>query len=106
MINNVWEDWDDVFLITFNEKLGEVTINFQYKDILRGIFYTQDENGNLTGFNTAYFEVTGIINETQFDSILLNGIAPELTQKVCENSGEISKTMISVHFLITLSNSF
>lgn len=62
---------------TLKEKPGEVTINFQYKDILRGIFYTQDEDGKQTGFKTAYFEVTGIIDETQFDCIPLNGIAPE-----------------------------
>jgi len=77
VIDDAWEDGDGIFLITLKEKPGEVTINFQYKDILRGIFYTQDEDGNPTGFKTAYFEVTGIIDETQFDCIPLNGIAPE-----------------------------
>lgn len=77
VIDDAWEDGDGIFLITLKEKPGEVTINFQYKDILRGIFYTQDEYGKPTGFKTAYFEVTGIIDETQFDCIPLNGIAPE-----------------------------
>lgn len=77
VIDDVLDDDDGVFLITLKEKPGEVTINFQYKDILRGIFYTQDENGKPTGFKTAYFEVTGIIDDIHFDCISLNGILPE-----------------------------
>lgn len=77
VIDDVLDDDDGVFLITLKEKPGEVTINFQYKDILRGIFYTQDENGKPTGFKTAYFEVTGIIDDIHFDCISLNGVLPE-----------------------------
>lgn len=77
VIDEVLDDDDGVFLITLKEKPGEVTINFQYKDILRGIFYTQDENGKPTGFKTAYFEVTGIIDDIHFDCISLNGVLPE-----------------------------
>lgn len=77
VIDNVLDDDDGIFLITLKEKPGEVTINFQYKDILRGIFYTQDENGKPTGFKTAYFEVTGIIDDVHFDCISLNGVLPE-----------------------------
>ena len=77
VIDDVLDDDDGIFLITLKEKPGEVTINFQYKDILRGIFYTQDENGKPTGFKTAYFEVTGIIDDVHFDCISLNGVLPE-----------------------------
>lgn len=77
VIDDVLDDDDGIFLITLKEKPGEVTINFQYKDILRGIFYTQDENGKPTGFKTAYFEVTGIIDDIHFDCISLNGVLPE-----------------------------
>lgn len=77
VIDDVLDDDDGIFLITLKEKPGDVTINFQYKDILRGIFYTQDENGKPTGFKTAYFEVTGIIDDIHFDCISLNGVLPE-----------------------------
>ncbi len=77
VIDDVLDDDDGIFLITLKEKPGEVTINFQYKDILRGIFYTQDENGKQTGFKTAYFEVTGVIDDIHFDCISLNGVLPE-----------------------------
>lgn len=45
VIDDAWKDGDGIFLITLKEKPGEVTINFQYKDILRSIFYTQEEDG-------------------------------------------------------------
>lgn len=77
VIDDVFDEEDGIFLITLKEKPGEVTINFQYKDILRGIFYTQDDNGQPTGFKTAYFEVTGIIDDIHFDCISLNGVLPE-----------------------------
>ena len=77
VIDDVLDDDDSIFLVTLKEKPGEVTINFQYKDILRGIFYTQDENGKPTRFKTAYFEVTGIIDDIHFDCISLNGVLPE-----------------------------
>lgn len=77
VIDDVLDDDDGIFLITLKEKPGEMTINFQYKDILRGIFYTQEENGKPTGFKTAYFEVTGIIDDVHFDCISLNGVLPE-----------------------------
>lgn len=77
VIDDVLDDDDGIFLITLKEKPGQVTINFQFKDILRGIFYTQDENGKPIGFKTAYFEVTGIIDDVHFDCISLNGVLPE-----------------------------
>ncbi|WP_302304827.1 hypothetical protein [Culturomica massiliensis] len=77
VIDDVFDDDDGIFLVTLKEKPGEITINFQYKDILRGIFYTQDQNGKPTGFKTAYFEVTGIIDDIHFDCISLNGVLPE-----------------------------
>ncbi|CDN30617.1 Phage capsid and scaffold [Mucinivorans hirudinis] len=77
VVDDAWEDDDDMYVVELKSKEGEVTINFQYKDILRGIFYTTDEDGNPTGFKTAYFEVTGIISETMFHCYLLNGITPQ-----------------------------
>lgn len=68
---------EGICVITLKEKTGEHTINFQYKDILRGIFYTEDENGTATGFRTAYYEVTGIVDETRFSVLPLNDIIPE-----------------------------
>lgn len=73
----MYEDDDGVFLVALKKTEGQVTINFSYKDILQGIFYTQDDSGNSTGFRTAYFEVTGIVDETHFDCIPLNNIPPQ-----------------------------
>ena len=76
VIDDVWEDTQGVFLITLKKGEG-ITINFQYKDILRGIFYTSSEDGSPTGFKLAFFEVTGVIDDTHFDCIPLNGIIPQ-----------------------------
>lgn len=70
-IDEVWQDVDGVYIVTLKANEDKPTINFAYKDILRGIFYIE------TGFNTAYFEVTGIVNDTQFTCLSLNDIAPE-----------------------------
>lgn len=76
VVDEVSADAEGVYTVRLKEKEGEHTINFAYKDILRGIFYTQDENGNPTGFRTAYFEVTGIASPTTFTCTSLNNIAP------------------------------
>lgn len=76
VVDEVSADAEGVYTVRLKEKEGEVAINFAYKDILRGIFYTQGENGNPTGFRTAYFEVTGIASPTTFTCTSLNGIAP------------------------------
>lgn len=68
---------DGVYLITLKSKEGETTINFQYKDILRGIFYKEKEQGNPAGFQTAYYEVTGVIDQTRFYCVPLNDIPPQ-----------------------------
>lgn len=71
VVNDVWRDDDGVFLVTLKATEGENTICFEYKDILRGIYFTD------TGFQTVFFEVTGIIDQTRFDCIALNDIAPQ-----------------------------
>lgn len=76
VVNEVWQDVDGVYLVTLKTREGEQTVNFQYKDILRGVFQTTDENGTASGFATAYFEVTGIVDDMRFGCIALNGIAP------------------------------
>lgn len=40
VVDDSWEDDDDMYVVELRKKEGEITINFQYKDILRGIFYT------------------------------------------------------------------
>ncbi len=77
VIDDVWVDSQEVYLLTLKSTEGQPTINFQYKDILRGIFYTSSAEGLPTGFQMAFFEVTGIIDDTRFDCISLNGIAPQ-----------------------------
>lgn len=39
VVDDVLDD-DDMYVVELRKKEGEITINFQYKDILRGIFYT------------------------------------------------------------------
>lgn len=116
VVDEVYEDSDGVFLVTLKGgDDGEPTVNFQYKDILRGIFKVspKSENGaesqtesdsdgsansgtsdsatadkdkssiseNSTdssyGFATAYFEVTGVVDERRFDCVPLGGMAPQ-----------------------------
>lgn len=73
VVDAVWQDEDGVYLVTLKrEDSTEAVMTFQYKDILRGIF--KSENGS---FATAFFEVTGIVDDTRFDCIALNGIAPQ-----------------------------
>lgn len=71
IIDDVWQDEDGVYLVTLKKKEYEVTLNFHFKDILRGIFKTE------SGFATAYFEVTGIVDECRFDCIALNDVPPQ-----------------------------
>lgn len=76
-VDDVAEGDDGIYLIALKSKEGEATINFQFKDILRGIFYTENEEGNSAGFRTAYYEVTGVIDQTRFYCISLNDIPPQ-----------------------------
>lgn len=76
-VDDVAEGDDGIYLIALKSKEGEATINFQFKDILRGIFYTENEEGNPAGFRTAYFEVTGVIDQTRFYCVALNDIPPQ-----------------------------
>lgn len=63
MVDDVAEGDDGIYLVTLKSDEDEVTINFQFKDILRGIFYTENNEGNPSGFRTAFFEVTGVIDQ-------------------------------------------
>ena len=76
VIDDVWLDDDGIYLITLKKNEG-VNINFKYKDILRGIFFSSNENGIPTGFQLAFFEVTGVIDDTHFDCISLNDVRPQ-----------------------------
>lgn len=71
IVDDVWEDDDGIYLVTLKKKEGEPTLNFSFKDILRGIFKTE------SGFATAYFEVTGIVDDCRFDCIALNNVPPQ-----------------------------
>ncbi len=71
IVDDVWLDDEGIYLVTLKKKEGEVTLNFQFKDILRGIFKTE------SGFATAYFEVTGIVDDCRFDCIALNDVPPQ-----------------------------
>lgn len=77
MVDDVAEGDDGIYLVTLKSDEDEVTINFQFKDILRGIFYTENNEGNPSGFRTAFFEVTGVIDQTHFYCIPLNNIPPQ-----------------------------
>jgi hypothetical protein len=76
-IDDVATDSSGIYLITLKSKEGEATINFQFKEILRGIFQTTNAEGNPSGFQTAYYEVTGVIDELRFYCLPLNGIPPQ-----------------------------
>lgn len=76
-VDDVAEGDDGIYLVTLKSDEDEATINFQFKDILRGIFYTENDEGNPSGFRTAFFEVTGVIDQTHFYCIPLNNIPPQ-----------------------------
>jgi hypothetical protein len=82
-VDDAATDGSGVYLITLKSKEGETTINFQFKDILRGIFYSENGNGGNSeenesaGFQTAYYEVTGVIDQQRFYCVPLNDIPPE-----------------------------
>lgn len=77
VIDDTWEDIDGTHIVVLKAKEGEQTINFQFKDILKGIFYSRNPDGSSAGFTTAYFEVTGVFDDVTFGCIPLNGIPPE-----------------------------
>ena len=77
IIDEVAEDSDGIYLVALKAEEGESAINFQFKDILRGIFYTQNEEGEPSGFRPAFYEVTGVIDQTRFYCIPLNDIPPQ-----------------------------
>ncbi|MFR9495587.1 MAG: hypothetical protein SNG81_04345 [Rikenellaceae bacterium] len=76
VIDDVWEDSEGIFLVTLKKSEG-AAINFQYKDILRGIFFTSSADGVPTGFQLGFFEVTGVIDNRHFDCIPLNDVLPQ-----------------------------
>lgn len=76
-VDDVAEGDDGIYLVTLKSDEDEAAINFQFKDILRGIFYTENDEGNPSGFRTAFFEVTGVIDQTHFYCIPLNNIPPQ-----------------------------
>ncbi len=76
-VDDVAEGDDGIYLVTLKSDEGETAINFQFKDILRGIFYAENDEGNPSGFRTAFFEVTGVIDRTHFYCIPLNRIPPQ-----------------------------
>lgn len=76
-VDDVAEGDDGIYLVTLKSDEDETAINFQFKDILRGIFYTENDEGNPSGFHTAFFEVTGVIDRTHFYCIPLNNIPPQ-----------------------------
>ncbi len=69
-VDDVAEGDDGIYLVTLKSDEGETAINFQFKDILRGIFYAENDEGNPSGFRTAFFEVTGVIDRTHFIAFL------------------------------------
>lgn len=76
-VDDVAEGDDGIYLVTLKSDEDAPAINFQFKDILRGIFYTENDEGNPSGFRTAFFEVTGVIDQTHFYCIPLNNIPPQ-----------------------------
>ena len=76
-VDDVAEGDDGIYLVTLKSDEDETAINFQFKDILRGIFYAENDEGNPSGFRTAFFEVTGVIDRTHFYCIPLNRIPPQ-----------------------------
>ena len=76
-VDDVAEGDDGIYLVTLKSDEGETAINFQFKDILRGIFYAENDEGNPSGFRTVFFEVTGVIDRTHFYCIPLNNIPPQ-----------------------------
>ena len=76
-VDDVAEGDDGIYLVTLKSDKDETAINFQFKDILRGVFYTENDEGNPSGFRTAFFEVTGVIDRTHFYCIPLNNIPPQ-----------------------------
>ena len=76
-VDDVAEGADGIYLVTLKSDEDETAINFQFKDILRGIFYAENDEGNPSGFRTAFFEVTGVIDRTHFYCIPLNRIPPQ-----------------------------
>ena len=76
-VDDVAEGDDGIYLVMLKSDEDETAINFQFKDILRGIFYTENDEGNPSGFRTAFFEVTGVIDRTHFYCIPLNNIPPQ-----------------------------
>lgn len=76
-VDDVAEGDDGIYLVTLKSDEDETAINFQFKDILRGIFYTENDEGNPSGFRTAFFEVTGVIDQMHFYCIPLNNIPPQ-----------------------------
>lgn len=63
-VDDVAEGDDGIYLVTFKSDEDETAISFQFKDILRSIFYTENGEGNPAGVRTAFFEVTGVIDQT------------------------------------------
>lgn len=76
-VDDVAEGDDGIYFVTLKSDEDAPAINFQFKDILRGIFYTENDEGNPSGFRTAFFEVTGVIDQTHFYCIPLNNIPPQ-----------------------------
>lgn len=76
-VDDVAEGDDGIYLVTLKSDEDAPAINFQFKDILRGIFYTENDEGNPSGFRTAFLEVTGVIDRTHFYCIPLNNIPPQ-----------------------------
>ncbi len=71
VIDGVEASAEGIYTVTLKSTHGEATINFQYKDILRGVFHSP------SGFRTAYFEVTGVMSQSIFTCVALNDIPPE-----------------------------
>jgi hypothetical protein len=76
-VDDVATDGSGIYLLTLKSQESEPTTNFRFKDILRGVFYTKNEDGEPNGFATAYYEVTGVIDQTRFYCLPLNGIPPQ-----------------------------
>lgn len=93
VVDTIWKDIDGVYIVTLKSKEGETTINFQFKDILKGKFYTTNPDGSSAGFKLAYFEVTGIIDDMTFGCISLNNVPPEkfMTLARCGNKVDPSR---------------
>lgn len=85
VIDDVVVEADGIYLITLKSVENIPTINFEYKDILKGIFHS----GN--GFYSTYLEVTGILDTTHFTCVSLNDTIPQRFMTLARQGNKANK---------------